>query len=99
MTDKEKRRAPRARHDSVLEIYDESRRLLTGIGHLVNFSAVGACFSSTSRLVKGTRLHARLRLLSEGRLDIIARIVWTRKRTNSILYGIEFENVRPAREN
>jgi hypothetical protein len=81
-----------------LEIYDASRRLLTGIGRLVNFSAVGACFSSTAALAKGVRLHARLRLLREGRLDIIARVIWIRRRTNSILYGIEFENVRPARE-
>jgi hypothetical protein len=62
----EKRRAPRASHDSVLEIYDAEGHLIIGIGRLVNFSNAGICFSSTKVLEKGQKLTARVRLLKEG---------------------------------
>lgn len=91
MKSRENRRAPRHRHDSVLEIFDDSGHLIMGIGRLVNFSNVGACFSATKMFTKGQKLQARLRLLKEGRIEVAARVVWVRRRTNSILYGIEFE--------
>ncbi|MFA5975874.1 MAG: PilZ domain-containing protein [Elusimicrobiota bacterium] len=97
MVAKEKRRAPRARHNSVLEILDQGGHSIAEIGRLVNFSAVGACFSSTRVFGKGEKLYARLRLLKEGVLMVTARVVWVQKKTNAILYGIEFlttQNVR-----
>jgi hypothetical protein len=90
---KEKRRAARSKHDSVLEIYDEDGDLLTGIGRLVNYSSVGVCFSSTKSLAKGDPLRVRLRLLKEGALEISARVVWVKKKTNTTLYGAEFDVV------
>jgi hypothetical protein len=94
MSDKEKRRAPRASHDSVLEIYDSDGHLIIGIGRLVNFSNVGVCFSSTKVLEKGQKVFARIRLLKEGALEVSARVVWVKKRPNSMLYGIEFDTVQ-----
>lgn len=93
---KESRRAPRARRDSVLEFHDEKGRLIIGIGRLVNFSAVGACFASTQVFKQGERIHARLRLLKEGRLHISGHIVWTKRKTNTLHYGIEFDSIRRA---
>ena len=90
----EKRRAPRASHDSVLEIYDSGGHLIIGIGRLVNFSNVGVCFSSTKVLAKGQKVVARIRLLKEGALEVSARVVWMKKRPNSVLYGIEFDTVQ-----
>jgi len=97
MDAKEKRRARRVKHDSVLEIFDKGGHLVAGVGRLVNFSAVGACFSTTQILTKGEKLRARLRLLKEGPLEVAARVVWSRKKPNSILYGIEFESVKKIR--
>ena len=90
----EKRRAPRANHDSVVEIYDSEGHLIIGIGRLVNFSNVGICFTSSKVLEKGKKLFARIRLLKEGVLEVSARVVWVTKKPNSMLYGIEFDSIQ-----
>ncbi len=87
----EKRRSPRKRHDSVMEIFDESGHLITGIGRLVDVSATGACFSTTRILEVNHPFRVRLRLLMEGPLEMSAHIVWSRKKNNTILYGIAFD--------
>ena len=94
MVNKENRRAPRTGHDSVLEIYDAEGDLIIGIGRLVNFSNVGVCFTSTKLLTKGQKLCARIRLLKEGALEASARVVWVKKRPNSMVYGIEFDSIQ-----
>lgn len=94
MRAKELRRAPRAQHDSVLEIYDDSGHLIIGIGRLVNFSNVGVCFSSAKVLRHGQKLHARMRLLKEGALETSAKVVWVKKLPHTLLYGIEFDSVQ-----
>ena len=90
----EQRRAPRAKHDSVLEIYDADGHLIIGIGRLVNFSNVGVCFSSTKVLKKGQKVTARVRLLKEGTLEVMAHVVWVEKKSNSLFYGLEFESIQ-----
>jgi hypothetical protein len=90
----DKRRAPRAKRDSVLELHDKQGHLIIGVGRLVNFSATGACFASTHVLKQGELIHANLRLLKEGRLHISGHIVWIRRKTNTILYGLEFDSIR-----
>ncbi len=94
MSENEKRRSPRASHDSVLEIYDSDGHLIIGIGRLVNFSNVGVCFSTTKVLAKEQKVVARIRLLKEGALEVSARVVWLKKKPNSMLYGIEFDTVQ-----
>jgi hypothetical protein len=93
MADKDNRRALRRRHNSVVEIYDDLGNSIAETGRLVDFSNVGACFSCQREFTVNTQLRLRLRLLREGRLYIRGRIVWVKKRTNTILYGIEFVNV------
>src|SRR5271157_1514487 len=93
MADKEKRRAARRSHNSVVEIYDDAGRAIADVARLVDFSDVGACFSSPHVFSLNQQLRLRLRLLREGRLYIRARIIWARKKTNTNLYGIEFEKV------
>jgi hypothetical protein len=93
MAEKDKRRAARHTHNSVVEIYDESGNMIAELGRLVDFSNVGACFSTPRIFPMHKKLRLRLRLLKEGRLYIWARIVWTKKKSNTILYGIEFEKV------
>ena len=94
MKENEKRRAPRANHDSVLEIFDTGGNLIIGIGRLINFSNVGVCFSSTKVLTKGQKVHARLRLVKEGALEVSARVVWTEKKSNMMFYGLEFDSIQ-----
>jgi hypothetical protein len=94
MNPKDKRRAPRHKHDSVLELFDREGHFITGTGRLVNFSKVGICFSTTKILKMGEPLHARLRLLSEGMLEVSAKVVWIRKQPNTILYGLAFDAVQ-----
>src|SRR5689334_12894554 len=97
MNPKEKRRAVRTRHNSVLELYDREGHFITGIGRLVNFSKVGVCFATTKVLSIGERLRARLRLLKEGTLEVSASVVWAKKQPNTILYGLAFDTVQKIR--
>jgi hypothetical protein len=97
MKPEDKRRAVRNRHDSVMEIYDESGHFITGTGRLINFSKVGVCIATTRSLAPGERLRARLRLLKEGTLEVSARVVWFKKRPNTNLYGLAFDSVQKIR--
>lgn len=88
----DKRRAPRARHDSVVELLDASGRRC-GSGRLIDFSRVGMCFSSTESFEIGERLQALVRLLKSGRLRVSGRVVWSRRRMNALRYGVAFDRV------
>jgi hypothetical protein len=93
---REARRAPRAEHDSALEIFDEKGRLMDGICKLVDVSATGAGFTTTRELAKGARIRGRLRRLGSAVLDFTGRIVRRREhptRPNFILYAVEFDPV------
>ncbi len=83
-------------HDSVLEILGRSGRVLVRVARLVDVSANGARFTTTLTLRPGRALRARLRLLGEGVLEIEGRVVWARRRANSMQYGLAFESVRRA---
>jgi len=98
MKTKESRRAPRKKHDSVLEIYDIEGNFIRGVGRLVDFSTVGAAFSSTTVLEKDQPLQVRLRLLKEGAMDISAHVVWTKKKTNNYIYGIAFDDIEKIKK-
>ena len=93
MPDKDKRRSPRRNHNSVVEIYDTEGNAIAEVARLVDFSEVGACFTSINLFTVGQKLRLRLRLLREGRLYIWAHIVWVKKKTNTNSYGIEFEKI------
>jgi len=94
MNPKDNRRAARRRHDSVMELYDESGHFIMGTGRLINFSKVGVCIASTRALAPGERLRARLRLLKEGVLEVSARVVWFKKNPTTNLYGLAFDSVQ-----
>jgi hypothetical protein len=101
MSARDKRRAPRERHDSVIEIFDKDGKLIAWAGKLVNCSATGACFSAVRHLTVGDQVNARLRLLDKGALDISAHVVWRLKKAVTHLYGIKFDyvqNVYPTGE-
>lgn len=91
----EKRHAPRVKHDSVFEIFDESGLSVTLVASLFDFSSTGASFRSTHAFAKGERVYARLHLLREGVLDIAGRIVRVKDAGNSTLYGVKFDAVLP----
>lgn len=94
---REARRAVRARHDSVLELLDEAGRPREGALRLVDVSSTGASFTTTLVLTKGDLLRGRLRLLGAGVLEVVARVVRVKERTNCALYGVEFESVKAPR--
>ena len=93
----ENRRSPRRKHDSVLELFDDSGQLITAVGRLVNVSAVGMCFSSTKTFHRNDRIQGRLRLLKQGVLLVKGHVVWARRTTNTQIFGVAFDDVRPDR--
>jgi len=91
----EKRSARRARHDSVLELFDASGQLIAGIGRLVDVSTTGLCFAMTRPLPVGQAIRARLRHLKEGVLHFEGHVVWNKRKTNTYLCGVEFDAITP----
>lgn len=89
----EKRRAPRQRHVSAIEIFNDSGHFITAVGRLLDFSAVGACFSSPTKLSVKEKLQVRLRLLKNTKVEMTARVVWSKRRGSAHVYGIEFERI------
>lgn len=94
---KDSRRSTRTKHDSVLELFDQSGRLLAGTARLVDLSAVGVGFTSTHVFAKGEPVRGRVRLLNIGLLVIAGRVVRVKERTNCTFYGVEFDSVKAPR--
>ena len=94
---KDARRASRYPHDSVVEFIDDSDRMPGDVARLVDVSSLGASFSTLRVFAKGAAIHARLRLLNAGVLEIWGKVVRIKERTNSTLYGVKFDTVRGAR--
>lgn len=92
MNGKEKRRAPRARHDSVIEIFNVEGSV-GATGRLVDFSTAGASFSVGDPVVMPEVFRARLRFFGQGVIEVQARVVWIRRDKNATHYGIKFESL------
>jgi len=95
VTPRDARRAPRTRHDSALELFNERGQLLPAdVQTLVDISETGASFTSTRELAKGARIRGRVRRLGLPVLDFTGRVVRRREhptKANSILYAVEFD--------
>lgn len=87
----DKRRAPREKHDSVLDLFDEGGARVACVATLADVSASGASFRSTYPFAKGARVRARLRILGKGVLDISGRISRVKEYSNYTLYGVAFD--------
>ena len=87
ITQNEHRRMPRTKCDMLLELLDEAQRT-AGTGRLLNISVTGACFISTSVLLKDDTVMARLPTMRSGINKISGRVVWLRSRLGNTLYGI-----------
>jgi hypothetical protein len=94
---KETRRASRYPHDSVLEILGDPDSAPAGAVRLVDVSSLGASFASTRVFAKGAPIHARLRLLNAGVLEITGTVVRIKEKTNFTLYGVKFDSARGSR--
>ena len=79
-------------HDSAIEIFDTSKKLIA-VGKLADFSKSGASFRATLILAVGDKILARLRLLEEGVFEISAHVVWVRKETGANFYGVKFDSI------
>ncbi len=93
MDGKEKRRAPRSKHDSVIEIFNIEGKVACE-GRLIDFSRVGAAFSSGVPIVLPDRFRVRLRFLDKGVFEAEARLAWMRRQKNSTRYGIVFDSLK-----
>lgn len=91
------RRAPRARHDSVFELYDEAGRPWPETARLVDLSAVGVAFTSTRALARGERVRGRLRLLGIGVVEVAGHVVRRRELENRTFYAVEFDGMSGQR--
>lgn len=88
----DKRRAPREKHDSVLDLYDEDGKHVSGVALMTDVSETGASFRSTLKFTKGVQIRARLRILGQKPLVITGRVVRIKEFTNHTLYGVAFDS-------
>jgi hypothetical protein len=91
---KEARRATRYPHDSLLEILGDGGVGPADVVRLIDVSSSGASFSTTRMFTKGAPIHARLRLLNTGALEISGTVVRIKEKTNYTVYGVKFDPVR-----
>lgn len=94
---KEARRASRYPHDSVVEFIDETDGMPGDVARLVDVSSLGASFTTLRVFAKGAPIHARLRTLDSGVLEIKGTVVRIKEKTNFTLYGVRFDSVRGKR--
>ena len=94
---KEARRASRYPHDSVLEIFGDSDSIPVDVARLVDVSSLGASFATTRAYAKGARIHARMRLLNAGILEVEGTVVRVKAKSNFTLYGVKFDSVLGSR--
>lgn len=94
---KEARRASRHPHDSLLEILGDADSIPEGVARLVDISSLGVSFTTTRVFAKGARIHARLRLMDAGVLEITGTVVRVKEKSNFTLYGVRFDSVRGNR--
>jgi hypothetical protein len=90
LTGAEKRGAPRAEADFVVEMYELDGRTLIGIARLLNLSATGACVESTSVLVDKAGIVIRLLLGKRHLLTLPGGVMWIRVLPHTRQYGLRF---------
>ncbi|MDO8806007.1 MAG: PilZ domain-containing protein [Elusimicrobiota bacterium] len=93
MNEKDKRRAPRNKHDSVIEIFNVEGKV-AATGRLVDFSTAGASFTVGDPVVMPEKFRARLRFLDKGVIEVEARVVRTIREKNATHYGIKFDSLK-----
>ena len=93
---KERRKTPRAISNLPLDIYDPEGRMVVGEGRFTDFSILGA--RMVSRKPLKARSAVRLHVVPSGKsaLEIIGRVIWTRKKTSEFEYGIRFSTPAPS---
>lgn len=87
----EKRTAARAKHDPVIEIFDEAGKRVPCVATLSDISASGAGFRSTHQFAKGARISVRLRLLGQAPQALDATVVRHKDFENYTLYAVAFD--------
>ena len=93
MSERDNRRAPRDKHDSVIEILNAEGKFLAS-GRLTDFSTLGASFSVVNPGALPEKFRARMRFLDKGVLEVEAKVVRVRKEKNATHYGIKFDSVK-----
>jgi hypothetical protein len=96
-TSYDKRRLPRVRTNSVLELLDSEGHLIKGVGKLLDVSHSGARFATTKVLRVGEKVRARLRLPKGSVIEVPGHVVWVKQKRVRPEYGIEFEPLKKAR--
>ena len=92
VTTKDRRKAPRSNSNLPFDIYDSKGRMVVGEGHFVNLSTNGGMMVSRKPLK--TREAVRLQVVTAGKaaLELIGKVVWSRKKTSEFEYGIRFKS-------
>jgi len=97
MTVKDRRRLPRTHSNVDAELYDPRGRMVIGEAHFVNMSETGGMVESAKPL--RPRQTVRLHLQSGGHtaLELMGRVVWTRRKHIGFTYGISFSDQNPSK--
>src|SRR5262245_8288659 len=87
---KERRKEPRTKANLPLDIYDPKGRMVVGEGRFTNLSTTGG--RMLSRKALKARSAVRLHVVPAGKsaLELIGKVIWTRKKTAEFEYGIRF---------
>jgi hypothetical protein len=92
----DRRKAPRAKSNLPIDIYDTKGKVVVGEGHFVNLSTLGG--RMVTRKPLKARSAVRLHVIPSGKpaLELIGKVVWARKKTAEFEYGIRFNADSPT---
>ena len=85
----EERKAKRVSTAVLFDVYEESSIVSKGRGSMIDISVTGVSFETTTELAKGTSIILRC----DSPVKLKGEVMWSRKKTNTIRYGIKFKGL------
>src|SRR5690349_4570662 len=95
-TAKDRRKAPRTVSNLPLDIYDPKGRMVVGEGRFVDLSTSGGRMLSRKPLKAHSAVRLHVVPAGKSALELIGKVIWTRKKTAEFEYGIRFNTNNPA---
>ncbi len=92
----ERRTAPRVHSALPFEIYDSKGRVVMGEGKFLNLSTIGGLVASPKALKPKSTVRLHIPPSGKAALEILGRVIWTRKKPSGYMHGIRFSPRQPS---
>ena len=91
----EKRRARRMPSESLFDLEVDAGRYDPRSARVLNISNTGACVTGALTMKMRGLIRGRIVSNGQGPLRVAGRVVWSKKLTDRMLYGLQFDSLLP----